>query len=168
MTINLIAQPSPGTAVATVMRYWDKRLLLLSLTCRMWHHRSCIVQPWGYADHESIQKPILLFRILSNWFLNTFTELESTASCDKLFHLLMTRTEKTSYISATMRLNQFSRATTCWGASVNSFWSGTKVMPRDILYSSIKSALFRRSSQSTTLTFSACRCNSAILAMGTI
>ena len=60
----------------------------------MWHHSSCAVQPLGYADRESIKKPILLFRILSNWFLNTFTELASTASCDKLFHLLMTRTEK--------------------------------------------------------------------------
>ena len=34
---------------------------------------------------------------MSNWFLNTFTELASTASCDKLFHLLMTRTETAVY-----------------------------------------------------------------------
>jgi len=53
----------------------------------------------GYEDQESIKKPILLFQILFNWFLNTFTELASTASWDKLLHLLMTRTEKKKRLS---------------------------------------------------------------------
>ena len=50
-----------------------------------------------------------------------------------------------------MRLNQFPRVTTCRHMLSSQceycFWSGTEVMPRYILYISIKSALCRRCSR---------------------
>jgi len=71
----------------------------------------------------------------------------------KLFHLLMTRTEKKkrlNCISATMRLNQFQRVTTCrhmLRSQCEKFLKWNRSDATRHLYSSIKSALFRRSSR---------------------
>jgi len=49
--------PHHGFQLAELTWYgctnWNQHLwpLSLSLTCRVWHHHSCIVQPWRYADH---------------------------------------------------------------------------------------------------------------------
>ena len=71
---------------------------------------------YSYADYESIKKPILLFRILSSWFLNTFTELASTASCGRLLKLMTdsNRKEESPCMLRTVWLDQFPRMATCW------------------------------------------------------
>ena len=57
------------------------------------HSSSCSSQ-WGYADQESMKKPILLTRIMSRCRLKALTEQASTVSCVRLFQRFNTRCEK--------------------------------------------------------------------------
>ena len=94
---------SPGTAVPTGTTFVAVVADVSSMTSLLFHCTAIGLRGlWVHKEtHPAVPNPV---------------QLASTASCDKLFHLLMTRSsreEETSCISATMRLDQFPRVTTC-------------------------------------------------------
>jgi len=104
----------------------------------------------GLGGHQSKKKSIWLFLNFSRWLLKEFMLGVSTASWERLFHLFMLRWEKTVRdFWLVVWLRQLPAVTT---STVGNSRPTEKLCPRnswktlDHLESSIRSALFRRSS----------------------
>ena len=96
---------------------------------------------------QSLNRPLLVSRRRFIFFLKTFNEVDSTASTLRLFHLLMTRSEKKCCLRSELHLF-FTNFNGCprvrWSFfSSKSLSNGIFVRPLCILKTSIRSDLFR-------------------------